>query len=810
MLPAFFRIALLIVTLISSHLTFAQTLTGSLSGAVLDSVSRQPVAYATVVLLPAAAGDSALAGLAADERGRFTLTKLAAGTFRLRMSFVGYAARTRLVRVSGGATTLPPVLLAPAAQQLQEAVIVGRKPLVEVGLDRLLYHADQDVGTTGGTARDVLRKTPLLAVDGEGNVTMRGSRNFQVLVNNKPSPTLAQNLAQALRSIPADQILSVEVIPTPPARYDGEGTAGIINIMLKKGAGQGRTGRVGISGGNRASELTAAYSRHPGKLDISATAGTGRWHEPDRLTRQRLTTEPAGVDTLRQSGDRLNYGRWFNTSLALDYDLTEHHALALAGSLSGYWANSSQELLTHFTAPDARLNQLFTRAVANPVGGLNGELTGTYTRTFTQARRDWSVLGQLALADGSFGYDIDQYDNSVVARPGQPADYRERSRGRTPSRELTVQTDYTQPLGEQHTLEVGAKAIARRTGAVATVEGLTHGQTADFVPLAGRGTDFGYTQQVQAAYATYTAKPTKQLVGSVGGRVERTALAADFRAAATSFSRQYTSFLPSGSLRYAFNDTTGLRVAYSRRITRPYLDYLNPFVDRSNPQNINFGNPTLTSEATDSYEVSYNTGGRTVTMILSGSIRHTGNAIEVVRLPTGTPGVTAQTFANIAANTFYQLTGYATAHPRPKWELSGGPNVQYIVRLSPELAAVRRGFAAGLSVDTSFSLPHKLTAQASFNGALPTPTLQGRSAANLYYAVGLKKQVLRDQAEIVLNAVNPFTNSIPYRSETVAATFGEQTEYRAYQRAFRLSLNYHFGQDHTERSRKQIINDDRK
>ena len=781
----------------------------SLSGTVLDSLSRQPVAYATVVVL-SAAGDSALAGMAADERGRFTLPKLAAGTFRLQVSFVGYATRTRLVRVGGGAVVLPPVLLAPAAQQLQEAVIVGRQPLVEMGLDRLIYHADQDVGTAGGTARDVLRKTPLLAVDGEGNVTMRGSRNFQVLVNNKPSPTLAQNLAQALRSIPADQVLSVEVIPTPSARYDGEGTAGIINIMLKKGAGQGRTGRVGLSGGNRTSELTAAYGRRIGKVGLSAAAGVGRWHEPDRLTRQRLSTGPAGVDTLRQSGDRLNAGSWFNTSLTLDYDLAAHHALSLAGTLSGYQANGPQDVLTRFTAPDTQLNQLFTRAVANPVGGLNGELTGTYTRTFAQARREWSVLGQLALADGSFGYDIDQYDNSTVARPGQPADYQERSRGRTPSRELTAQTDYAQPLGTRHTLEVGAKVIARRTGAVATVTGLTRGQTADFVPLAGRGTDFGYAQQVQAAYATYTAKPTKKLVGSVGGRVEHTALAADFRAAATSFNRQYTSFLPSGSLRYAFNDTTGIRAAYSRRITRPYIDYLNPFVDRSNPQNISFGNPTLIPEITDSYEVSYNTSGQVVTLTLSGSIRHTGNAIEAVRLPTGTAGVTAQTFANIAANTFYQLTGYATAHPRPKWELSGGPNVQYIVRLSPELEAVRRGFTAGLSVDTSFSLPHKLTAQASFNGALPTPTLQGSGAANLYYAVGLKKLVLRDQAEIVLNAVNPFTNSIPYRSETVTAAFTEQSEYRAYQRAFRVSLNYHFGQDQPERARKQIVNDDRK
>ena len=800
------RLGWLLAILFASHVAAAAQVAGSLSGMVRDSLSRQPVAYASVVLLGRAPSGQVLAGMTADEQGRFVLTNLAAGDFRLQISFMGYATQSQVVHVTAGPGTLAPVLLVPIAQQLGEAVVVGRKPIVDVGLDRLVYHADQDVGT----AADVLRKTPLLAVDGAGNVTMRGAANFRVLINNKPSPTLAQNLAQALRSLPADQILSVEVIPTPSARYDGEGTAGIINIILKKGVDRGRAVRLGASGGNRNREATAAFSARKGKLGLSAAAGVGSWYEPDRLERRRLSREGVGTDTLVQRGARQTNGTWYNSNLGIEYDPAEHHSLSLAGLLSGYQASSEQDLSNRFAAPDAGQNQLFTRATTSLASSHSLEATGTYIRTFAQARREWSVLAQYARTNGASGYDFDQFANLTVALARSQADYRERSRGRTPSRELTTQTDFKQPFGEKQTLEIGAKAIFRRTGAVADVEGLTRGQTPDFVLLAGRGTDFNYAQAVQAAYVSYSAGVGKKLTASLGSRAERTALAASFGPGAAAVPSHYVSLLPNGMARYAFSDTSAVRLAYSRRITRPFIDYLNPFVDRSNPQNITYGNPALASEATDSYELSYNTIVKTVTLVLSGSVRHTGNAIEAVRLPTTTAGVTAQTYANVAANTFYQILGYGTTQPLPQWDISGGPNVQYIVRLSPELDIVRRGFTAGISVDTTYRLPHKFTATASFSGALPTPALQGQGAANVNYAVGMKKALLHDQAEIALNLTDPFTGSVPYRSTTTTAAFAEHTEYRAYQQAFRVSVNYHFGQEPSERVRKQVLKDDRK
>ncbi|RZK93020.1 MAG: TonB-dependent receptor, partial [Hymenobacter sp.] len=364
-----FRISsLLLLQVLVSYAALAQQLSSTLVGIVQDSVSRQPVAYATVVLLPSSPGGSQLAGSMTDGQGSFALTKLLLGSFRLRVSLVGYATHTQAVVVTSATTTLPTILLAPATQQLGEAVVVGRQPLVEVQPDRLVYNAAQDIGNAGGTATDVLRKTPLLAVDGAGNVTLCGSANFRVLVNNHPSPALAQNLTQALKGFSADQIQSVEVITTPSARDDGEGTAGVINIVLKKGVRRQVNGHVGASAGNRATELTSALGFRRGLVSVNAAASTGTWYEPDQLTRRRLGFSALGTDTLMQSGRRLNSGQWYNATLNLDYDPAEHHRFALTGTLSGYQGQGQRDLFNQLVSPDKTLNQLFTRANTEYVG----------------------------------------------------------------------------------------------------------------------------------------------------------------------------------------------------------------------------------------------------------------------------------------------------------------------------------------------------------------------------------------------------------------------------------------------------------
>ncbi|MDO7886523.1 TonB-dependent receptor domain-containing protein [Hymenobacter cheonanensis] len=798
--------------------------TGALTGTVLDSLGRQPVAYATVVLLPPT-GDKPLTGVAADDQGHFALTKLAAGSFRLRASYVGYGTRTRPVVVGTGPTAVGTLLLPTAAQALGEAVVIGTKPVVEVKPDRLVYNADQDVSNAGGTAQDVLRKAPLLAVDGDGNVKMRGSANFKVLVNNKPSPTLARNLAEALKSIPAEQIKSVEIITTPSAKYDGEGTAGIINIVLKKGVDQGLNGRVGLASGNRNTNFNSALNFKKGKIGFTSSANAGAWYNPGQSSRERIGYAAAVPDTLRQSSSNHNLGGWYYGTVGLDYDPAEHHSISLAGSVNGYGGNSTQDLVNQYINVNPANNQLFTRATKSVFSGLNVEGTGTYTRTFATARKEWSVLGQYALNSGTFGYDFDQYANSYTALEQSLASYRERSRGRTPGHEVTLQTDFTQPFGDKRTLELGLKAIFRRTGSQATVDTLRTMYGPSLTPDGRRVTDFTYAQNVQAAYAIYSFSAGKKLTGSLGTRIERTEVLARFGAGSAEVSLpSYLSLLPNGSARYAFSDATSLRFAYSRRITRPYIDYLNPFVDRSDAKNISFGNSLLSPEFTDSYELAYSTTVKTTTLNAALSVRHTGNAIEQIRylttnpnppvpLPasvTPDPSVAAQTFANVAANTFYQFNVYLSAKPLPKWDLSAGPDVQYVVRSSPALGIERRGFAAGINVNTSYKLNKGFTVQGFAFASTPMPDIQGTGPANLYYQLGVKKTLLGEKADLTLNFGSPFNAYWAYRNTTTTPLFTEHSEYRAYQRSFRLNFSYRFGQAGAGKQRKSIQNDDTK
>jgi hypothetical protein len=247
-------------------------------------------------------------------------------------------------------------------------------------------------------------------------------------------------------------------------------------------------------------------------------------------------------------------------------------------------------------------------------------------------------------------------------------------------------------------------------------------------------------------------------------------------------------------------------------------------VDRSDAKNFSFGNALLNPEFTDSYELAYSTTVKTTTLNAALSVRHTGNAIESIRylttnpnppvpLPAGIvpdPSVTVQTFANVAANTFYQFNVYLSAKPMTKMDLSVGPDVQYIVRRSPALNTERRGFTAGINVNASYKFDKGITLQGFAFGSLPSPEIQGTGAANLYYQMGVKKTFMKEKADLSLNIASPFNAYWPYRSTTTTATFDERTENRSYQRAFRLNFSYRFGQAGQTKQRKSINNDDTK
>jgi outer membrane receptor protein involved in Fe transport len=797
---------------------------GSLTGTVLDSLTRQPVPFASVVLLLPAPADKVAAGQSADEQGRFALTKLPAGPYRLRVSFVGYGVRTQLVTVTTSRLALAPILLPATAGQLGEAVIVAQRPLIEVKPDRLVYHAEQDVTNAGGTAQDVLRKAPLLAIDGDDNVTMRGNSNFKVLINNKPSPTLAANLKEALKSIPADQIKSVEVLTTPPAKYDGEGTAGIINIVLKKGTKQGLNGTVSTNAGTRGSNGNGSLNFRQGKFNLTSSLNGGlNYNGRSTSSSEQVTYRSTRNDTLRQDGTSHNTGYYGSGSLGLDYDPIEHHSLSLNGSFFRYGGTNQSSNLNRYTTPLPGFGPLFLRDTRSTYQGGNTEVTGTYTRTYKQERREWSNILQYAYNGNRNGYEFNQFNNSEQPLDVGLASYRERSTTRLPGHEYTLQSDYTLPLGEKKTLEFGLKGILRLTGSQAQVDTLFPAQAADFATSRYRGTSFDYRQDVEGVYATYNFNASQKVHVGVGGRVERTGLWAEFTNTNTGIPyRSYVTPLPNANLSYTLSKTSSLRLAYSRRISRPYIYYLNPYVNRSNPISYSYGNLTLDPELTHSVELSYNNFIKTTSFNVALSVLRTGNSIEQVSFASTQPllpvpdeivpipNLILTTSANVASNTAFQLNGYISAKPTKKWSLSLGGNVEYLLLHSTALDLTRRGFAANYNANTSYKATKTLTLQANMLQILARPTLQGYASGFIYYGLGLRQTLLKGRADVSFNAQYPFTAQRTFGNATTTPAFAQTTRFANQQRQFRVGFAYRFGQQQATRQRKSIRNDDLK
>ena len=276
------KILSLAVLLITAAAAWAQSAddnkgNGKIQGTVMDTETNLPVEFANVALLDPTT-EKPIDGAVADDKGKFIIPKVAPGTYSVAISFIGYETQTIksvTVKDKRDEVNLGIIKLGSSAKVLNEVVVEGQKQMIEERVDRTIYNAENDITSKGGDATDVLKRVPMLSVDLDGNVSLRGSQNIKVLVNNKPSTIMASSIADALKQIPADEIKTVEVITSPSAKYDAEGTGGIINIITKKNTLQGATLNVNAGVGNRGANLGLNGNYRTKKMGFSL-GGFGR------------------------------------------------------------------------------------------------------------------------------------------------------------------------------------------------------------------------------------------------------------------------------------------------------------------------------------------------------------------------------------------------------------------------------------------------------------------------------------------------------------------------------------------------------
>lgn len=781
----------------------------TVKGQVADAVTKRPVEFASVVLLHST---EQVAVVDCGPDGTFILPNVPPGQYQLLIRLVGYIESTDTVDVPVGGLHLGTRLLTQQAQQLQGVTVTGVREMVENRPDGLVYNAELDITNAGGTAADVLRKAPLINLDPQGNVSLRGTGNVRILINNRTSSIFANNLAEALQQLPADQIKSIEILTSPSAKYDAEGAGGVINIVLKNNRVQGYNGTIGSTAGNRTRNLNGSLNASNLFWGVNSSLSLFSNHYPYRNSALRVDMTPAAAGKLAQRMESDSRGRGYYGQLGISFDPTAEHSFSLTTNLNGSLLRSPQEQYTVYDRlSTAFLDSVYARSVAQRNGVFNYDVNGAYTRTYAnQSMRKWEVLAQYSRSNTVSRYQLDQFAGWELFQVSP--EYRERSANKAGLAETTLQTDYTHPFTQDRTLSIGAKFIGRDIQNEFTIDSVLTARQPDFARSLIRSNRFTYSQNVLAAYAIYKFALGKKTSAEVGVRTEYTAIGGHTHAE-TDFRNSYYNLLPNVSLsRNLTKPGHSVRINFNQRIQRPQLGFLSPYVDQSDPQNVWYGNPTLTPELTTNYEATYSAFGPKGALNISAYNRRTSRSIELVSFYNEQLRRTESTFQNISNNSSTGVNLYGNLRLKPMWQIGANVNVAYTRLRSSALdyTASRITYTANFNGSYRFAKDISIQFYGGYNS--PGIQLQSRYTHWLYYTTGIKKALFSSKVDLVLTAANFLTNTRRFRYITTTDQFINTLTSDNYLRSISLSLTYRFGKSGglTREENRAVDNSDKK
>lgn len=771
---------------------------GKITGNVVDSISANPVEYVTVALYNASDLIKPIDGTVSDEKGKFTLNELATGSYAIKISSMGYNEKLILIpRVDDNTIALKNIKVSVSAQLLKEVSVTGQASLIEEKVDRLVYNAEKDLTAKGGDATEILRNVPLLSVDLDGNVSLRGSQNIRVLINNKPSTILAASVADALKQIPADQIKSVEVITSPSSRYDAEGSGGIINIITKKNNLEGMSLTIDSGIGNRASTLGLNGSYRKGKFGINLN-GSGRaiYNKAIYDFTQRTLAEQIVTS---QYSTAKHLGGFGNYALGLDYDLKKNESLS-AGIRFGTRVFSRKQDMSVSQQNGNAAPELSGRDIDSKDLSSSVDVNLDYIKII-KPQTELSISTLYSRADLANNSDASLFSGSRQLQGTQE------NNNKGNNQEANIQVDFTTPVNKSQLLEFGAKGIFRSVKSTYSYIFSTADTSAEYLNITGGNLD--YAQNVGAAYLSYMRTTKSKWTVKAGARYEMTTIEASTAETERIDIPTYQNLVPSIAISKALGLFT-VKGGYNRRIQRPGIQQLNPNINIVNPQNLMTGNPQLRPELTDNFELS--ASGAIGKFYINAAVftRQTARAISQVRIPIDSiEGATLTTYQNIGKQQDYGANLYASWQILPIWSINGSVDTYYAVlngvstgRNGGNVNLTNKGWYANKRFMTQLSLPDnwKVQANGMFNGK--ALQLQGRMGGYMLYSLGFRKDFKGNKGSLGITGDNIFSKSIKVSGDFSSPLFVQRTRNQLINRGVRLTFSYKIGRMGMEVKRK--------
>ncbi|WP_246141612.1 outer membrane beta-barrel family protein [Phaeodactylibacter luteus] len=752
----------------------------AITGKVVEAVQNTPVEFATV-LLTSLDNDASLGGTTTGPDGSFAL-EAPHSRVRIQITFIGFAPRTLAnFEQEGGTIDLGVVQLAQDQQTLEEVVVRAEKSQTVFKLDKRVFNVGKDLSSTGASALEILNNVPSVNVNIEGEIALRGSTGVQILINGKPS-VLASEQGNALGTLTADMIERIEVITNPSAKYDAEGTSGIINIVLKKEERDGINGSVTLNTGwPHNHSLGLSLNRRTEKFNLFSQLGAGYRELPNdvRSTNQDLRSG----NSLLSEGEEFRNENFYNFILGADYHINEANVLTLSGNFA--YEIEDQPSATAFEFRDAagQLLSAWERTESTQATNPKWQYELQYKKDFEDDEEHMLLFSALGSFFGKSQSSV--FDNNTTV--GDTSYASQQTRTDFKEAEYTFKLDYTRPVSEQFTIETGAQYVATDVSNDFAVSNLQDGLWANDPNFTNV---FEYGQQVLGLYGTGGYEGGKWGL-KVGLRLESTILNTLLATTQTANEQRFLNLFPSAHTSFKVTPALSFQAGYSRRVFRPRLWDLNPFFNIRNNFSIRTGNPELQPEFTDSYEVSaiYLLGQAS----LNFSLYHRYTTDVVERVATVADNVQTTTPQNIGTNQSTGLEANFKYSPKAWLSLNGDLNYNYFSRKG-QLEGTSFNFDAdqwSAKVTAKLKGPANIDFEITGHYRSSFQTVQSIVEDQVFADMGLRKKVLNGRGVINLSVRDLFASRV---QESTA----EQATFNLYNRRFRgrfitLGFSYGFG-----------------
>jgi len=767
-----------------------------ISGQIIDKEDGKSVPYATITLQ----NDSAivLKKQSTDVDGKFILSVNEKRKYTIIITVMGYNELRTPIEVKDSKTDMGKLGMVKGVA-MKEVTVTGEKQLVKVEVDKITYSVESDPDAKTSNGLEILRKVPLLAVDADEKVTLKGQSNFKVLVNGKSSTMMSSNFKDVIKSLPANSIKNIEVITNPPSKYEAEGVGGIINIITVRKTLSGYNGSVNSGFDSFGSFNWSAYlTSKINKFSFSGRFSENEYKQPGSYGNS--TNDNSKSDEYTHTKNEYksdSKGSSNSFSGEASYDIDTFNLISM--SFWGYTSNSRYN--SNSTARITDINDVLTRSFDNYNTGKSyyGTISANigYQKTFMKPDKSFTV---------SYAAEIDPSNsdntNTVVANLNYTP-YVQKSTSKSINQEHTFQLDYYNPVSKMHQYECGIKMILR-TNDNNSQQYRNDTLRTDF------SNDLEYDQYILGTYADYIFK-LKKFTAKSGLRLERVwNYGVSTSDSVVKFTNRLFNLIPYITLSYQLKENKTFRASYTQRLQRPGSYYLNPYVDNSDPLSIQYGNPNLVSEVSHSFEVGYSTFTEKINLSSSLSASINNNSIENVSSMNAS-GVTLTTYKNIGINDRYSWNSYFSYRLGSKFNLYTNTDVSY------SKYASNNGYNLsnkGFNFYGSMGLRKTLwkDASCSANGGYSSPRvyLQGKSSGYTYSSLGFSQYLLKRKMSLNVSASEPFLKKKKYISDTKGDGYVSHSEGYYLSRNIRFSLSYNFGKMDisVKKANKGITNND--